>query len=252
MATDPKYDHLLLRAEAVRALADLDGARVAPAYKVEIGRPASEAKLTITAYKQPDGGFQPPVHPGTKLYYIADAIFRPHLEAALNGYREVLRGIADGKVFGGAEEWHDGQLQVEKFHRAFEITIGETPAIRDADLRAKLILEEAIETACALVGSRTACGILNKHVDDLHNAGLNDKTDLAEAIDGMCDVLVVVYGTAVACGVNLSPFFDEVMRTNMAKVGGEVRADGKWLKPPGWKPPRIREMLEEVIKRSAK
>lgn len=43
-------------------------------------------------------------------------------------------------------------------------------------------------------------------------------------------------------GVYLAPFFKEVHRTNMHKLEGPKREDGKQLKPPGWKPPRIEEM----------
>lgn len=95
--------------------------------------------------------------------------------------------------------------------------------ILDAELAAKLILEEADETAEAL------------------RAG-----DVTEAIDGLCDTIVVSFFAACKLGVDLTPFFDEVHRTNMAKKGGEIRADGKRLKPPGWQPPRIAQMLQKL------
>lgn len=47
-------------------------------------------------------------------------------------------------------------------------------------------------------------------------------------------------------GVNLSPFFKEVHRTNMHKLSGPKREDGKQLKPPGWKPPRIHDMYDRI------
>lgn len=47
------------------------------------------------------------------------------------------------------------------------------------------------------------------------------------------------------CGVRWRPFWDEVQRSNLAKKDGPIRADGKRLKPDGWIPPRIREMLVE-------
>lgn len=37
--------------------------------------------------------------------------------------------------------------------------------------------------------------------------------------------------------VDLEPFWLEVVRANMAKVGGPIREDGKRLKPAGWTPP---------------
>jgi len=47
-------------------------------------------------------------------------------------------------------------------------------------------------------------------------------------------------------GIDLRPFFREVHRTNMNKLSGPVREDGKKLKPPDWKPPRIVEMLNRI------
>lgn len=47
-------------------------------------------------------------------------------------------------------------------------------------------------------------------------------------------------------GLDLFPFYEEVHKTNMAKLGGPKREDGKQLKPPGWQPPRIAEILAEL------
>lgn len=51
---------------------------------------------------------------------------------------------------------------------------------------------------------------------------------------------------ALALGVDLQPFFREVHRTNMHKLKGPKREDGKQLKPEGWKPPRIKAMYERL------
>lgn len=51
---------------------------------------------------------------------------------------------------------------------------------------------------------------------------------------------------ALGLGVDLAPFFKEVHRTNMHKLEGPKREDGKQLKPPGWKPPRIEEMYSKL------
>jgi len=117
-------------------------------------------------------------------------------------------------------ETHSVQRDVEAFHRALDIPVGASPALRRHELRAALIEEEAAETCSAI------------------RAG-----DFAEAIDGLCDLLCVVYGAAVEFGIDLAPFWAEVHKTNMAKVGGPVREDGKRLKPEGWTPPRIAELL---------
>lgn len=47
-------------------------------------------------------------------------------------------------------------------------------------------------------------------------------------------------------GIDLRPFFREVHRTNMLKLSGPVREDGKKLKPPDWMPPRIEAMLNRI------
>lgn len=115
---------------------------------------------------------------------------------------------------------HPIQHDVEDFHRALNIPIGDTPAIRRPGLRADLIAEEAGETCAAIILG-----------------------DLVGAIDGLCDLLCVTYGAAIEFGVDLGPFWDEVHRTNMAKVGGPVREDGKIGKPSGWVGPDIAGVL---------
>jgi len=117
---------------------------------------------------------------------------------------------------------HSPQLDILHFHNALDITIGESPAIREPKLRATLISEEALETCDAIVAG-----------------------DMIEAIDGMCDLLVVTYGTAVTFGIDIEPFWDEVHRSNMAKMGGKVRIDGKRLKPEGWTPPDLERVYKE-------
>lgn len=121
------------------------------------------------------------------------------------------------------------QKLVEEFHRAMAQPVGTTPLLRDIDLRAQLIEEEVGELVTALF-----------------------EDNLVEAIDASCDLIYVVLGTMVAAGVDLDPFFREVHRTNMAKASGPVRPDGKRLKPAGWTPPRIAEMLAEMKARGGK
>jgi len=115
---------------------------------------------------------------------------------------------------------HKPQQDVEDFHKALDLPIGDTPAIRRPELRAALIEEEAEETVWAI-----------------------RQGNLVEAIDGLCDLIVVAYGAAAEFGIDLEPFWDEVHRTNMAKVGGPIREDGKRLKPAGWQPPDIAGIL---------
>jgi predicted HAD superfamily Cof-like phosphohydrolase len=120
------------------------------------------------------------------------------------------------------------QEQVAEFHRKFAQPIAELPTMINerAELRAELIREEARETAEAI-----------------------ESGDLVGTVDGICDLIYVALGAALEAGVDVQPFFDEVHRTNMAKVGGPTRADGKVLKPAGWVPPNIAGMLAELTKK---
>lgn len=113
------------------------------------------------------------------------------------------------------------QQKVADFHRATGSTIGDSPGIRDWQLRSSLIGEELQEF-------REACY----------------RSDLIGAIDALADLKYVVEGAAVTFGIDLEPFFDEVHRSNMTKVGGPVRADGKILKPDTYEPPQLLPILE--------
>lgn len=120
---------------------------------------------------------------------------------------------------------NDWQRKVLEFHEAMGIPRGNGPAIRRGELRNRLLDEECAETIEAI-----------------------KQGDIVGAIDGLCDLVYVALGTAIEFGIDLDPFFAEVHRSNMEKLGGSVREDGKILKPTGWQPPRIAEMLNEQDK----
>jgi len=118
----------------------------------------------------------------------------------------------------------DWVRDIQNFHEAFNFKNRSTPGIPDtesATLWRKLIKEEYLE----LVEGLTA----------------GEMTMIA---DGMTDLIVVILGGALAYGIDLRPVWDEVHRTNMLKVGGKRREDGKLLKPEGWRPPKINEALK--------
>ena len=118
---------------------------------------------------------------------------------------------------------HDWQSDVERFHAKFGLAIGSNPVFLTDDrsvLRIKLIKEEMMETVDAII-----------------------EGDLVEIADGICDSIYVLLGTAIECGIDISPVWNEVQRTNMNKDGGTMREDGKILKPEGWLPPRVKEEL---------
>jgi predicted HAD superfamily Cof-like phosphohydrolase len=114
---------------------------------------------------------------------------------------------------------------VKEFHEKFGQGIRHKPTILpmlESHFRSTLIKEECLETTHAL------------------KAG-----NIVETADGIVDTIYVLIGTAIQSGIDLEPLFREVHKTNMAKVGGPTRIDGKILKPEGWEPPRIAELLDE-------
>ena len=121
-----------------------------------------------------------------------------------------------------SKDWYQ---DIVDFHRATGTLISKRPTFPlpvVQGLRLKLIREELEEVVDAI---------------------FND--DLVEIADGIADSIVVLLGTAVSYGIDMRPVWDEVHKTNMAKVGGPKRADGKVLKPEGWKPPDVKSILIE-------
>lgn len=100
-------------------------------------------------------------------------------------------------------------------------------------LRQKLIREEYEEVNEAFAALAAA----------LANGDAPDLTPLAHEL---ADLLYVVYGAFAVFGVDADAVFAEVHRANMSKVGGPRRADGKLLKPPGWRPADVRGVLDQL------
>ncbi len=143
---------------------------------------------------------------------------------------------------------HRAQEQVREFCRVVVAapTSPAVPALREAKLRARLIAEEAAETIVGLVGDTEATLILTEFARASHMPP-REEPDLVEAVDGLCDLLYVVYGTAEAIGVDLEPFFERVHASNMRKQNKLINEHGKrGHKPPGWVDPKkvIRALLE--------
>src|SRR5215470_709029 len=117
----------------------------------------------------------------------------------------------------------DEQRMVTEFFRTFDIAIGPLPAMPD-------------EAICAL-----RVTLMQEEFDELCEALA--QRDIEAVAKELADLLYVVYGTAVSCGLDMAPVFREVHRSNMSKVGGHKRADGKWLKPPDYSPARLQPIL---------
>ena len=119
-----------------------------------------------------------------------------------------------------------------------------TPDEHTRILRARLILEEALETIEALgIGVNVKGQALTFQSCGFEADGA---VDLEGVVDGCADISVVTIGTLVAFGVDDEPVLAEVDAANLRKFGpgGYTRSDGKWVKPPDWEPPDIQGILE--------
>lgn len=116
--------------------------------------------------------------------------------------------------------------KVKEFHReVVNLDLPKHPrvlSLRDEDLRVNLHLEEQEEFEEALLDG-----------------------DIISAAKELADILYVVYGTADYMGIDIDKVFDEVHNSNMSKKGGPIRADGKQLKPPHWKPADVESVLRK-------
>jgi predicted HAD superfamily Cof-like phosphohydrolase len=135
------------------------------------------------------------------------------------------------------------ERNVAAFHKATGQPVSFVPDMRPdprlVDMRMALITEEFDETIDALLHLKRPdlTPALRVHY-------------MAEAIDGLADLIYVCLGTGLALGLPVSEVWDEVQRANMDKVSGPVRQDGKRLKPPGWSPPAIERIVRELLAES--
>ena len=113
----------------------------------------------------------------------------------------------------------------------------------ELQLGCNLLLEEVQETvqACGYaVAMDVGTGKLRVRPAASHVPSLE------EALDGVCDVLYVLFGLALRLGFEpglVAGAWDEVTRANMDKANGPLREDGKRLKPEGWRGPDLLPLL---------
>ena len=122
---------------------------------------------------------------------------------------------------------NEEQKMVLDYHRKMGFTINDYP------------------TVIGPIQVKDRSDILQEEVDELRDALENE--NLVEICDGLGDVLYVVYGTAVACGIDMVPIFREIHRSNMTKTS-PLTATGKAIKGDFYSPPNIGLVLEEMKK----
>jgi predicted HAD superfamily Cof-like phosphohydrolase len=84
------------------------------------------------------------------------------------------------------------------------------------------------------------CNLIREEFDELC-----ESDNIVDDLDALIDILVVTIGAIHSLGANGEAAWNEVMRTNFAKIDpatGKVRKreDGKVLKPEGWLPPNLK------------
>lgn len=117
------------------------------------------------------------------------------------------------------------QSMVKRFHQLFDIAVQHEPGLIDE--RTRVLRERLIQ----------------EEFDELKQAMAQE--ELPAIAKELADLLYVVYGTAVSYGIDMVPVFREVHRSNMSKVGGYKREDGKWVKPPSYSPAAIEPILAD-------
>lgn len=85
-------------------------------------------------------------------------------------------------------------------------------------------------------------GYLDEEVRELHEAV--DSGDIEAIAKEAADVVYVVIGTAISCGIPFDRVLEEVHRSNMTKTPD---GDGKAIKGEGYQPPDIRPIIREAM-----
>jgi len=74
---------------------------------------------------------------------------------------------------------------------------------------------------------------------------------MAQVLDGLTDLAVVVAGGGLSAGLPAAAAYDEVVGSNNSKADPktgriEIDASGKWIKGPNYAPPNLEGILEEI------
>ncbi|MDO4259509.1 MAG: GNAT family N-acetyltransferase [Actinomycetaceae bacterium] len=140
---------------------------------------------------------------------------------------------------------------VAQFHSVYSLpnrlAEGEKPEV-DIDrlaMRISLIAEEFAEFMGAVRGQQ-ARALVEEATKAAEKA--DDGTrNTVEAADALADLIYVIYGMALECGMNLDAVLAEVQASNLSKLmpdgSVKLREDGKVLKGPDFFPPNIARAL---------
>src|SRR5690606_27594217 len=159
--------------------------------------------------------------------------------------RLAYRGRMDGR---------DPEALVRQFHATYDVPVADGAASVATDrvhMRMALVAEEVAELVAAVYGARAG-----EHVATAFAAAVADDDgtrDVVAAADALADLVYVVYGMALECGIPLPEVLAEVHASNLSKLGADARpvhrADGKVLKGPSSAPPDVAGVLARSAER---
>lgn len=160
--------------------------------------------------------------------------------------KDILNAILHPNIFQDILEFHKAMCPEQINEKpTFNCTKKEIEILM---LRASLIEEETDEMLEAIYNLRSLAKGELEHLDK--KGVITVESLLTDIADGAVDSIVVIIGTLISLGISFDEIWREVHKTNMAKINGPVREDGKRLKPEGWVPPDIKGILsrQEPIK----
>lgn len=112
----------------------------------------------------------------------------------------------------------------------------------------KLINEEFHELIEAMWKCDPKLGEMFNHKQAVPGFIMTDITSrLVEIADGLGDLIYVVLYTANIYGFDLDPIFEEIQRSNMTKIGGQINSAGKLIKPDTYSPAQLTPIIQDQI-----
>lgn len=120
---------------------------------------------------------------------------------------------------------------------------------RVSDMPGEAVVKEDVELAIRLIDEEVNDELIPMLARWVR--GHRNLDTLAGILDGAVDSVYVIYQACNTMGLQFDQAWELVQKSNMAKrqPDGTVhyRADGKVLKPEGWQPPKIKELLENYF-----
>ncbi|HIZ35182.1 MAG TPA: DUF5596 domain-containing protein [Candidatus Ruania gallistercoris] len=151
---------------------------------------------------------------------------------------------ADLTAAGGSDP--EGLVRI--FHEVYSVPVHTGAPSADGariPMRMALIAEELAELVGAVYGA-PAQKVMERAYS--RAADLDDGTrDVVETADAIGDLVYVLYGMALECGIPLAEVLAEIQSSNLSKLGADgkpiLREDGKVLKGPGYHRPDVARVL---------